>query len=988
MTLWVKANHQSEQFLLAEQTQVYRALGLLPFESYTLHRHPKPLAISPYTSQLAPLPAQLPGAQNGSPLKITLTLPPTTSNQRLGVTLPPASQVLLNDKPLRAESKIAAHFLDNAIYAIPVDESSRQLTITLSDPTHQKRLAVRLLTQIPKDRALCLTRLGVEAETQAPTWLSVLWALVHNDHEKLQTLRPWLEQKLESTSPWKYAFVLLQLEWLEQWRPTFDEQPMEGHDRKWWRALNYFSGLESIRRGRPKAAYRRLKTLELDASLPTKKLHHALFAALLDDAGLSARSAAILKPHQGDLKFLRQRYGYLLNSDQLTESQHLLKQLTHSPHRTRADMYTWLSFLLRAGQLETFHQARFEAILQCPSCWRIFDATGENTFPPLRSTHRFALATQINFNLPRFSMTPTSQDSQPIPSEMKRADHFFTQPKPESKVQIKAPIRNLRLHQHVTIKSNGLTEVRIKRHVRVSRGISNSTVSFALEYVPDRQFIRIRRAILKRNGTNTIVPRETDESTNLPNARLYYDARRRRLTFSGLKPGDLIELDWSVIDHSTDPELPGLSGWLFPLHEQWPTDEFKVSWQTEDKPLFAQLSSTSTQLSTQSITRKHLHNHDAKDHPSSETLMISMVEKWSKLDEIYRLAIKNRFKPTPFLKKIAHSIVGNETNRKKRLERLFKAVQRDVHYVGLELGEHSRIPEFPEQVWRRALGDCKDKAVLLITLARTLDIPLEFALVRSRRLPKLSHALPTLALFDHAIVYAPQDQVYLDPNEPNLGLDRLPALVQGAQSRVLGGHAGLKTIPVNSVDEESIEWSFSPRSSHRGQWQIDLYLKGHATSALLDQIEGGHLDPLQPQTWIATRLPRWTVNDAELNIDTDRASAHFRVRATPLTLSNVRLLHTILSTKSAWFNQTKQELFETHDLPRSFSITLPQTLEWSVDQAVKIPLEGGHVTITTHDTSPKKRIKLKAHLLAPSHFQRTTPSSLIDDLMDAFGGEQ
>ena len=115
---------------------------------------------------------------------------------------------------------------------------------------------------------------------------------------------------------------------------------------------------------------------------------------------------------------------------------------------------------------------------------------------------------------------------------------------------------NVRLDQHVSIKSNGLTEVRIRRHVHISRGISNSTVSFTLEYVPDRQFIQIRRAVLKRNGSNTIVPIETDESTNLPNARLYYDAQRRRIDLSGLKPEDVIELDWSVIDHSTDPELP------------------------------------------------------------------------------------------------------------------------------------------------------------------------------------------------------------------------------------------------------------------------------------------------------------------------------------------------------------------------------------------------------------------------------------------------
>ena len=160
-----------------------------------------------------------------------------------------------------AESKTPAQVIDNRVYAIPAAKSSRQLVIVVTGTVRQNRLAVRLLNPTPNDRAHCLKSLGIEEEAYHPNWLSVLWAFVHNEREKLQTVRPWLAQKLESDSPWKYAFILLQQEWLEQWRPTFDRRPPNNHDLKWWRALNYFSGLESIRRGRPKAAYRRLKTL-------------------------------------------------------------------------------------------------------------------------------------------------------------------------------------------------------------------------------------------------------------------------------------------------------------------------------------------------------------------------------------------------------------------------------------------------------------------------------------------------------------------------------------------------------------------------------------------------------------------------------------------------------------------------------------------------------------------------------------------------------
>ena len=107
----------------------------------------------------------------------------------------------------------------------------------------------------------------------------------------------------------------------------------------------------------------------------------------------------------------------------------------------------------------------------------------------------------------------------------------------------------------------------------------------------------------------------------------------------------------------------------------------------------------------------------------------------------------------------------------------------------------------------------------------------------------------------------------------------------------------------------------------------------------------------------------------------------------PLTSSNVKLLHAILSTKSAWFNQTERELFETHDLPRSFSITLPQTPDWTVVKPAKIDLDGGDVVITTDGRMPKKHIRLKARLLAPSQFQRALTGSLTKDLMSVIRGK-
>jgi hypothetical protein len=94
-----------------------------------------------------------------------------------------------------------------------------------------------------------------------------------------------------------------------------------------------------------------------------------------------------------------------------------------------------------------------------------------------------------------------------------------------------------------------------------------------------------------------------------------------------------------------------------------------------------------------------------------------------------------------------------------------EAVQDEVRYFSVLLGESSHRPSAPSQTWLRRFGDCKDKAWLLAVLLRRLDVDAVPALVSSGGNRRIAEGIPAASQFDHAIVRARIDDrtYWLDP---------------------------------------------------------------------------------------------------------------------------------------------------------------------------------------------------------------------------------
>jgi transglutaminase-like putative cysteine protease len=92
-------------------------------------------------------------------------------------------------------------------------------------------------------------------------------------------------------------------------------------------------------------------------------------------------------------------------------------------------------------------------------------------------------------------------------------------------------------------------------------------------------------------------------------------------------------------------------------------------------------------------------------------------------------------------------------------------VQREIRHWSATTGEHALRPQAPAAVVQRGYGDCKDKALLLVSMLRGLGIDARPTLVTATHHVDPASSLPAPGVFDHAIVQARVGgrEYYLDP---------------------------------------------------------------------------------------------------------------------------------------------------------------------------------------------------------------------------------
>jgi tetratricopeptide (TPR) repeat protein len=147
---------------------------------------------------------------------------------------------------------------------------------------------------------------------------------------------------------------------------------------------------------------------------------------------------------------------------------------------------------------------------------------------------------------------------------------------------------------------------------------------------------------------------------------------------------------------------------------------------------------------------------------------------------------------------------------------VLRFVQDEVRYFSVSLGESSHRPRPPERTLAERLGDCKDKAVLLVALLQELGFDARPALVSTMRTRALGSYLPSHDLFDHVIVRLELDgrSHYLDATLSSQGTSfATRGVLPFGAALVVGAGDAIQpiTLPADALDALEFEqrWDLS-----------------------------------------------------------------------------------------------------------------------------------------------------------------------------------
>ncbi len=352
--------------------------------------------------------------------------------------------------------------------------------------------------------------------------------------------------------------------------------------------------------------------------------------------------------------------------------------------------------------------------------------------------------------------------------------------------------------------------------------------SYPIQFDPDVQRVDVRQARVFRDGEQLRATRFFERQLGNPAYRIYYDTRAFVVAFPDLEPGDVVELRYRIDDVAPRNLFRDYYGDLTYLQRGVPMasiDYVLIAPASRDlyfnEPSMQGLEREVTERGDQRIYRYHAADVPAlRPEPSmpGQTdrvpyLHVSTYQTWEEVGRWYWGLIQDQLHADEDLRRTVRELVEDAPDLRTKVQRIYDWVIRNTRYVALEFGIHGFLPYRVPEIVDRGFGDCKDKASLIYTMLREAGIDARIVLTRTRRNGEIRDLPASLAVFDHAIAYVPELDLYLDGTAEFTGIDELPRMDQG--------------VTVLRVGPQSVELARTPMlpsAAARRTRQVELVL--------------------------------------------------------------------------------------------------------------------------------------------------------------------
>jgi transglutaminase-like putative cysteine protease len=427
-------------------------------------------------------------------------------------------------------------------------------------------------------------------------------------------------------------------------------------------------------------------------------------------------------------------------------------------------------------------------------------------------------------------------------------------------------------HVEVHFLPSQLTEEKVQQVTLItSAERADGLRRHTLPYVAESQRLRVLRArVLRRDGSEVSATQGDTPRLAEPEFNLYYDTRLRVLDFPELSDGDLIEISYVRTDTIESNETGPYDGGLILLGRTVPTALAEVelvgpegllpTWELVN--LVGEPERHGDSGGTQRLvwTWRDLEATPLDIPPvpplvQGRYLSYSSHPDWGELGSWYERHVAPRVRASRQIEELAERLTDGVEDRIERIRRIYTFVTNEIRYVGLEFGEHRYRPFSADWVLNQGIGDCKDTAALLVALFGAVDIPARMVMVRTADLGPVIGEMALLEVFNHAVAYLPEDDLWLDGTAAGHAMLPPPGMDQGATVLVVDGvHSRPRVTPIPGGGLAQTEYVLGEERDGLVPLSVRIEASGEAADRLRGRFAGSK-DPRPFATWLQESFP-------------------------------------------------------------------------------------------------------------------------------------
>jgi len=291
--------------------------------------------------------------------------------------------------------------------------------------------------------------------------------------------------------------------------------------------------------------------------------------------------------------------------------------------------------------------------------------------------------------------------------------------------------------------------------------------------------------------------------------QMYSDDRKKVLTIPEVNIGTVIEL--KVLKETKGQVIPKSycetvrleaykpikrlnKKYVFPKSARIRYKEFNVN----RKPEIEENKKTITYKWNLEDVYDEPRDEDYKALPSikntKNVVEFSSLKSWKEVSDWMVEAVNKNLKITPEIEEVTKEIFKGKKFTKEKVRAAIEYLRDNFRYVSMSFGNNTCEPHATDEVFANKYADCKDISLLLMAMLKTAGINSNLVFTDDETdMLDPKHSLPTLRLFDHAIVFVDDpdgDKYYVDPLLKGYDIGEFQTDYQGAYTFIATSGGG------------------------------------------------------------------------------------------------------------------------------------------------------------------------------------------------------